>query len=387
MNCLIGLILTVLMSAFLPLLARAYDFQDCDGCHEAILSQDARRPYLHEPFIEGQCGECHAAEESAASKAKKVIDRRKINWLAEGPIKVVSHGFLLPGDKLEDNLVIDLHGIDGKSSRHELTVPALAELAEVEDSGKPPAISEVRVLNVELGVSLKVTIGWQTDTLTNARVSYGIQDLSQTSEPGKRLGRQHQVMLYNLQPDRTYRFTAVSRDLFGRSQVSEPLTFSTAEPLTETPQDHPDNPPGGDDQAGMVSSFKRFGAYYLYELTLQQPSSVFIGTIERKGLPDDEFHAGLSSKVVSSMEACLGCHNAHPHPVNVSPKKTGVVVPPEFPTLLDGRITCSTCHAPHSSDNYYFTRKSGSKEFCVSCHRKLKTKTKNTTRGKNSTWR
>ena len=387
MKYLIGVILILLMSAFLPLLVQANDFQACDNCHKLALTEDATLPYLHEPFVEGECGECHAAEESAASKAKKVIDRRKINWLEESSIKATSHGFLLSGDKLEDNLVIDLHGIDGQSSRQEITVPSLAELAEVEDSGKPPAISEVRVLKVEQGVFLKVTIGWQTDSLSAALVRYGIEDLSQASQPGKRLDREHQVVLYNLQPDTTYRFTAVSHDLFGRSQVSEPLTFSTAEPLTAAQQENSDNPPEGDDQSEMITSFKRRSGLYLLELTLKQPASVFIGSIERQGLPEDEFHTGLSSRVVSSMEACLNCHDAHAHPVNVSPTKPGTVIPPEFPTLPDGRITCGSCHVPHSSDNYNFKRKSGTNEFCVSCHQKLKRKTKTTTRGKNSIWR
>jgi predicted CXXCH cytochrome family protein len=390
MNHLVRFILTIFVTLCLPLVVQAIDFQACYDCHKLTLAEDATRPYLHDPFIEEECGECHTAGESAASKtngkSSNLIDRRKIKWLMDSPVKVTSHGFLLSGDNLDDNLVIDLHGIDGQSSRHEIPVPTLAELAEVEDSGKPPAISEVRVLKMEQGVFLKVTISWQTDILADDLVHYGIQDLSQTSEPSKRLGRQHEVDLYNLQPDTIYRFTAVSHDVFGRSQVSEPLTFSTAEPLTAAQQENSDNPPEGDDQSEMITSFKRRSGLYLLELKLKQPASVFIGSIERRGLPEDEFHTGLSSRVISSMEACLNCHDAHAHAVNVSPKP-GIVVPPEFPTLLDGRITCGSCHFPHSSDNYYFTRKSGTNEFCVSCHQKLKRKTKTTTRGKNSIWR
>ena len=286
-----------------------------------------------------------------------------------------SHGFLLPSDKLEDILVVEVHETDGKVSRQEVVLPLLADLAEVDDTGKPPTITELKVLKIQHGVFISTTIGWQTDTLTNAMVRYGISDLSQTSAPSKRFGRQHQVILSLLKPDTTYRFSVVSHDLFRRSQVSEPLTFSTSKPLTTQP-DSSDIPPGGGGQGGIVSSFQRFGTDYFLELKLEQPASVFIGSVDRKGLPDDEFHGGLSSEFMISTEACLSCHKAHLHPVNVSPTKPGIVIPPEFPTLPDGRITCISCHAPHSSDYYYFTRKPGT-VLCVSCHLDRNTKRKN----------
>ena len=88
----------------------------------------------------------------------------------------------------------------------------------------------------------------------------------------------------------------LSQDVFGRSQVSGPLTFSTAEPLTAVQQENSDNPPEGDDQPEMITSFKRRSGLYLLELTLKQPASVFIGSIERLGLPEDEFHTGLSNR-------------------------------------------------------------------------------------------
>ena len=393
MNYLIGVILAALISTFQPLSVQAYDFKACSECHEETLNGDSARPFLHSPFTQQQCEKCHAAEISDSSlevttaKAPAAVmkNQQKIDWLMDSAMTDTSHGFLLPGDKLKNTLVVERHGTDGEFSRHEISVPSLAYLTEVKDSGKPPIISMVQVLKVQRGVFLSVTIGWQTDTLTDARVHYGIEYLSQTSKPSKRLGWQHQVVLYNLQPDRTYRFTAVSHDLFGRSQVSEPLTFSTSEPLTVTQPDNPGDLPGNGDEASIASSFQRFGTDYLLELKLEQPASVYIGSREavRQQLSpgestgamggEKEFHAGLTSEAVISLQACQSCHQAYytaSHPVNVWPKP-GMTVPPEYPTLPDGRITCRTCHASHSGEYQYLVRKSHRRELCVGCHQDM----------------
>ena len=394
MNYSIRAIVTVLLFALLPLSVQAYDFEACYECHEEALNGDSARPFVHSPYRQQQCAECHAAQvpesapKAAPAKALSAAMRsqRKINWLADSAMADTNHGFLLPGDKLRNTLVVEWHGIDGEFSRHETAIPSLSYLTEVEDSGKPPTISNVQVLKVKRGVFLSVTIGWQTNTLTDALVRYGIQDLSQTSKISKRLGWQHQVVLYNLEPDRTYRFTAVSNDLFGRSQVSEPLTFSTSEPLTVTQPDNPGNLPETRDEAVITSSFQRFGTDYLLELRLEQPASVYIGSREAareqffaNGSPGamgggmNEFHAGLSSEVVISLQACRSCHQTYfaaSHPVNVYPKP-GMTIPPEYPTLPDGRITCRSCHASHSSDYISLVRKQSRRELCVGCHQDM----------------
>jgi len=233
-------ILIALLVGLLPPLAKAYDFQDCEGCHDSTLKEDAAREYLHGPFKDKDCGQCHAAiipDETTAS------DSKKITFLAEATQPATQHGFLLPGDKSGNVLVIDVERTDGVLSRQEVTVPTLADLAPVEDSGREPTISGLQVLQLQQGVFLTAKIGWQTDTITDALVRYGDTDLSKTSQPSMRLGRQHQVVLNTLKADRIYHFTAVSRDLFGRSQVSELLTFSTSKPLTAVQPVPPDNQP------------------------------------------------------------------------------------------------------------------------------------------------
>jgi predicted CXXCH cytochrome family protein len=383
-----AVVLTTIMPLILCLPVQSADFTFCHSCHKEVL-EDVFRTYLHVPFMQQRCGECHIPknlpDSAEMDDPASLKDRRKIIWLGESVMADVNHGFVLPDAKVGSALVVEVLGNGGAYSRQEVAVPTLTQLAEVKDSGKPPVLSGVRVLEVERGVFLSATIGWQTDTLTDALVRYGNKDLSQTAQLGNRLGRRHEVVLNNLKPDQTYRFSVVSTDLFGRSQTSEPLTFSTSRPLVAELPAQPGTPPESSEEAGVASHFRRLGTSYLFELTLDQPASVFVGTGEvvlKQPLPnrsdgptggDDRHHEGLSSKRVVALEACRSCHknqSTATHPVNVYPKP-GMIIPPEYPTLPDGRITCRSCHDSHSSENEFLTIKRDKRELCVGCHRDM----------------
>jgi predicted CXXCH cytochrome family protein len=70
---------------------------------------------------------------------------------------------------------------------------------------------------------------------------------------------------------------------------------------------------------------------------------------------------------------CRNCHQSQSgttHPVNVLPPP-GMIIPPEYPTLADGRITCASCHSTHSSDYEYLAIRAGKRELCVGCHKDM----------------
>jgi len=69
---------------------------------------------------------------------------------------------------------------------------------------------------------------------------------------------------------------------------------------------------------------------------------------------------------------CLRCHPERPHPSNfdhlVKPDK--IRVPKNLPLDMDGKVTCSTCHDPHTSTVGISKSRSGDASICVFCHRK-----------------
>lgn len=86
-------------------------------------------------------------------------------------------------------------------------------------------------------------------------------------------------------------------------------------------------------------------------------------------------HTNLQNKEFTSLTTCSNCHpegmGASSHPVNILPPK-GMSIPPEYPTLADGRISCMTCHKRHASNIQFRLVKARDKEFCVGCHRSKK---------------
>ncbi len=385
-------IVLVFFFVFMPLSVRAFDFQSCDGCHEATLIEDRSRFSLHSPFALQQCEGCHEAksplltEEVTIDDSSTILaDKRKINWLGDSIMVATDHVFVMPADKTGDTLVVEQKSMEGRLSRQEIVVPALDDLVEVQDGGELPVISDLQVLKVQRGVFLSATIAWQTNTITDAHVRFGHEKLSQSSQPGIRLGRSHEVVLYNLKPDKTYLFTATSNDLFGRSQTSENLTFSTARPLDKPQVPSSRNLVVNDQKDVMDYHFLRLGTNYFIELAFAQPVAVFIGSQGvpmKQSLPDkssdaleagNDSHDGLSSKQVVTLEVCRSCHqnqSTTTHPVNVYPKP-GMIIPPEYPTLPDGRITCMSCHEAHGSDYEFLMIVSGKRELCIGCHRDM----------------
>ena len=121
---------------------QAIDFQDCVKCHSEVLDKDITQDYLHSPFSENNCAGCHTAKISAP--LQKMFDRmglpvkryieREVSWVSDSNAKTDNHGFRLPSSVLGDTLIVELNWIDDKPSLHEIDIPPMTSLSEVEDS-------------------------------------------------------------------------------------------------------------------------------------------------------------------------------------------------------------------------------------------------------------
>ncbi len=362
----------------------AADFRTCEDCHFERLEADRGRYYQHQAFATNDCASCHVSAPETSTPDQPTFSpaaaqRQRISWMTDSVLPDTSHYFLLPTEGLRETLVVSLRDHQGQMHREDIPLPPLEQLAAAQDDGRTPQLANVRVVEVKRGVFLSVSIAWQTDVLATAEVRYGIAELSRRNDSAGRMGFEHQLILNRLEPNKSYRYQVISRDLSGREAVSEVLTFSTAREIAR----RQDNPPaiGGSSAPTVMVAMRRRGDDYLLEVQLDQPRVVCIGTkggpLERPGEADDAMnrsrkrpHAGLSNEAWSSMESCRQCHEknvAASHPVNVLPPP-GMIIPPEYPTLADGRMTCASCHAIHGSDQEYMTRQRSKRELCVGCH-------------------
>ncbi|WP_303722883.1 cytochrome c3 family protein [Malonomonas rubra] len=338
------------------------DFNTCGDCHNSV-QEDSQQQFIHSPFNEGACEECHVMDAVILSQVNK-----KIDWLHEDLIPSKTHRFRVPENKLGEILVVEIKDSLGLSKREEVPVPSLHEVLQVEDSEIAPKISNPRLVGLDQGIFLAATVGWETNTLTDASVLYGEDDLSNYLSLDGRIGREHIVSITNLAHNKIYRFIAISEDVFGRKSESRPVKFST---FADTTQPQSEKTKSTEISGSVAAKFSRIEDDYLIDVQLSQANRIFIGTKGRAQpcFPEDAFHSGLNCANEILMEPCLSCHQRHGHPVGVVPKKKGIRIPEEFPTLSGGQVACASCHDPHSSQYYQLTRKSGSR-LCVSCHSK-----------------
>lgn len=237
---------------------------------------------------------------------------------------------------------------------------------------------------MQQGILINAAITWQSDEKTNATVQYGIEGTGQTIEEKNRFVTDHEITLPGLKSGSTYQVAITCRDIFGNSAISPIFTFSTAE-VSPLPKPPSENQGASSEKIAIKSSlFSINDENVMLELTANQPVSIAIGTsvkepaerrifLEKSSRSADmaEEHIPLTNKKFSSMTICTTCHKGYnqqkSHPVNILP--TGKIkIPPEYPTLPDGRISCMTCHINHAANIDYRLIKSSRKELCLGCH-------------------
>ncbi|MCB2182298.1 MAG: cytochrome c3 family protein [Desulfobulbaceae bacterium] len=254
------------------------------------------------------------------------------------------------------------------------TVPAL------ENDYTVPNIGNVQVLSVEKGIFLSATIEWQTDELADAQVKYTSGENWQLSDFDPQLTQLHRVTLTALKANKVYAFHVVSHDIFGNEAVSGSFSFDTSKALLPK-VNKTSSKAGRERKVGLQPEFFRSGENYFLKITSLKPCMLFLGvpllkpkvlreTAGEKKKPSTKKHATFLDSDDLNTEACYTCHEktkSNSHPVNVLPKP-GMIIPPEYPTLPDGRISCMSCHMRHTSNNDYRMIKRKNKELCVGCH-------------------
>ncbi|MFO7606914.1 MAG: cytochrome c3 family protein [Desulfurivibrionaceae bacterium] len=356
--------------------------KECLECHEKIWNEGTAKRFVHAPFQEKKCFDCHAADSSLGTEDSDTADESdpdKINWTGKSLVPATSHWFEFTTEN--EPAIMILEATYGSRVRlyREIRIPPLIELPNLTDiyQDKAPMINDVKVLAVEKGVFLKATISWKTDRPTTSAISYGIKELKQKTINDNRLQTDHLEILSQLEHGETYRFRIIAEDSVGNPAKSDIYEFSTASTFSS---------PGLEElekcclatPLGLKSRFYRKGGSYLINITLARPVKIFfkikegIGSENQEAMEEespDIKHVIVNEKKTISLVVCKNCHqdmSGH-HPVNVFPKKK-MVIPDDYPTLDDGRISCVTCHNPHASDLQFLMIKDYTGELCVGCH-------------------
>ena len=378
--------LTVLLFGLLllPLASRAEE-NPCANCHEVVTAKSRSDRYVHQPFLEGKCDQCHIVGNSVAAPIKKsplAIEKEqveKILWFQTVTGREQEHWLRLPAARLAAGLY--LKATDGRmrSPLQEVKLSSDPALAQKLDDGEPPLQFNLSVADVRRGISTTATLQWETDEFTDSIVYYGAGNLRSVKNDHQ-LTRQHSLILLGLDADKTYQYQIVSRDLFGNQTKSPVAEFSTAESFWS--QDaHYSNESSVLADIELQWKLYRVKTDYLLVVKADRPVSLSLGAENSESGQDVEArqvvtaesfsHPILKSSFDTNITVCKACHRGlreeYSHPINVRPRP-GMVIPAEYPVLPDGKISCMSCHASHASDNEYRLIKSGKAELCRGCH-------------------
>lgn len=360
----------------------------CTKCHTEVTHADYSKNYIHKPMFEKSCVVCHlerVAQKRLLGLKKELEPPKGVKLIARNPLPETDLWFQVPYNDVGNEVFLKVRTEHGLRDLKKIEILPIRELHSIENDGIAPSISKIKT-TVERGLFITAQITWYTDKPTESQFSYGTGTRMSDVPTEDNFSRTHKVELSALKKNTLYQFTIRSTDMFDNQESSDVLTFSTENPkpgirntgATERTQKG---------EIDLTEKIFRNGDDLVLNLAVNQPVFITMYSDRKKKkiktqkerLEEQKEklkaeHAGFRSKLDLTNSICQACHKdvdpAFTHPVNVFPK-AGMVIPPEYPTLPDGRITCSSCHNKHASDIKHRKIKSLPKELCKGCHKEF----------------
>ena len=355
--------------------------EQCCVCHRKVCEDTADKRYVHAPVREKQCALCHIAPSGTDRINVAKDEESQVQWLTgSGPRQDMEFWFSIPPALAGKKIILQAEGLGKKMLRTEVQLPNFLEAEQLVAVSRPPEISELGVDEVKQSVFLTARVTWKTERVTDSTVLYGENEPTRKSIIDSQLTKDHEVLLTDLQPRKTYSFVVVSQDIFGNKTVSPAKTFSThaffSRPGVEKIKTN--------EKVTVSGKYFRADNRFFAKFVANQPISMRLGTLagrihvstkesnDRTGkLPPE--HLPLTDPHFLNTGVCYSCHpqtkGVLSHPVDVKAKRGMIIDSREYKVLEDGRLTCMSCHVSHASDNEYRMVRSDKKKLCLGCHK------------------
>lgn len=352
--------------------------EDCIDCHTEVWRSLQSKMYAHKPDRSGDCKCCHVPDRGGRGGGSEgYLD--KVKWVASAASSGKEHWLEFDRAKMGATLLVETRS--GKLLKvKELPLPVFDELEELPTSRMvPPTITNVRLQEVTKGVFVSATIAWETDVPADSQVFYGVDKLDQSSMLDRQPVKEHVVTLTGVFPGKTYKLKVVSANLAG-NRVESAVKSVFVEIVGSAGQEKASQS-GGTDLDVKVRCYRRGNNCFVI-VSADQAVSVRLGIMPKKyvevGSGEQPLvirHLPLNTPEVTTIGICYNCHAEYKkilsHPVNVYPKR-GMIIPPEYSTLPDGRISCMSCHADHASNIEFRLIKDRKEELCRGCHHDIR---------------
>lgn len=359
---------------------------DCGECHESTVRKGKANRYVHAPFQRNQCAACHVAGEKSADPSRSATENKSavasetLDWFYRSGAEASSHLIELPSTVSPESIFYRARSGRDRSPIRPLPFDARQVKTSLTLSSAPQ-VSRLRVADIRKGIRCTATLRWSSSEFARAEIHYGVDALNLKIEESRYL-RDHSVLLKGLEPGRLYRYEVTVIDARGQRSAVAAGTFMTDKSLIEATEAVG---PGSVGLGEIAFEFYKDQGRYFVKLQSDRLFSMDAGvgkkTEAQQGAAteaaqttegtDTKSHPVLKSRLDTNVTSCHGCHRAlkevYSHPINVRPKP-GMIIPPEYPLLLDGRLSCMSCHAVHGSNYEFRLLKPSKKELCLGCH-------------------
>ena len=356
----------------------------CMECHGTMYDQELANSHVHEPFRFKKCDKCHAAELGWTNDEDIAGLSKKLRWLTRKQSPSLEHWFDFSTVGIEKVLFVEA-GSGKEMLRQKIVLPELEKVMQLQNDRQPPRISDLKILDVQLGVFVTATIALKTDKVATALVNYGQNKANEFSTDTACLGREHRITLTDLKPNKVYLAQVISRDVFGNESTSDILQISTKKDFGRDDGETFRVIQAAAQKLSIAHEMFKITDRYLIRISANRPIKFLVGAmpvmpvkkaqrplVTQNDLPED--HTKLKGPEETCIYVCYDCHQDYnkssTHPINVGPK-LGMVIPREYPTLPNGKISCMSCHSPHAKNRDSLLLKSSKKALCIGCHKDM----------------
>ena len=362
------------------------DSDQCLKCHQDLLDSSADKMVIHRPFSQNRCALCHSTTdevttEEISSKEEWISEtdaRDKIEWLAESFAENILQVALLPGDICNSDLIIKLWYQNRDKQQRIIHCPGNTTISTDLSPKHRPAVSLFRRYNYNDKLFTRATLSWTTNVPCHCKLLYRSDNHEYMDHEDDFYTDVHRLEIRNFNPENTQVSVECDDTFQQHTQVQfTPITMLPLE--AEIPEESPSQ-----EIAEFTTKFRRIGDAIEVTILTTQPAAIALGRNEVETLPVPQpsinattlpvatEHPPLTRGKQLNTTVCFRCHKetveVASHPINVL-APPGMIIPPEYPLLSDGRMTCMTCHARHSSNNEARLLKEGKKELCIGCHK------------------
>ncbi|GBD97366.1 MAG TPA: hypothetical protein ENH24_04920 [Nitrospirae bacterium] len=333
---------------------------DCIRCHEKIYMKALSDPYRHSVATQ-DCVLCHIIRnpDNGMEKSLRFPTFQSENILYLGEIDEAK------------KYRMEVTAIDSAEKSSEPAVIAIGPGEIWKYQGKLQTLKGiygVKIDEVRKRSFVHATISWDTDAFATTEIEY----LSKGRYPYRfnidnSYTKAHKIVLRDLRHKRKYRFSVISRDIYGNMLQSGEYIIDTSKEFSHVTSPLENDLPSP--SIGLIRIFKINGkeGFYL-RVSTNKPSEILVRLNEVEQ-SDVRHGKGFVSEKFLKIDICYKCHprNAS-HPVGVRAKGDNVKTPDNLPTIEGGIITCITCHKPHGGERTYFSRFDFKKDLCIKCH-------------------